>query len=96
MATITERTWRDILQEAFEIAQKRDGLTQDRLADRLGVSQQTISNWITGARTPSIANFNRMMQACNPPQRVWLELRTTRPTSGCFRAGLAMLEAAAA
>lgn len=36
------------------------GLTQEYLAQQLGVTQGTVANWETGARTPSLTNLVRV------------------------------------
>lgn len=36
---------------------RRHGLTQEALADKLGVNQQTVADWERGAHCPNEANF---------------------------------------
>lgn len=36
------------------------GLTQEHVAQQLGVTQGTVANWETGARTPTLANLVRV------------------------------------
>lgn len=74
-ATAQPPTWRGILQEAYELAKKRDGLTQAQLANELDVSQQTISAWLKGPNTPNMDVCVRMLQICGAPNRLWLALR---------------------
>lgn len=42
---------------------KNRGLTQAQLAERLGVSQQTIGQWETGKSSPKIQSINKLAQA---------------------------------
>lgn len=96
--TRQEPTWRDILQEAYELAKKRDGLTQQKLADALGVKQQTVSAWIKGPNTPNMDVCIEIMQVCNAPNRLWLALRdaVTGVDTRRFQDELATLVGAAA
>ena len=41
---------------------KRQDLTQEQLADRLGVKQQTLSKWINNPKTLKLENFIDIMQ----------------------------------
>ena len=38
------------------------GLTQEQLAERLGVSRQTVTKWEVGDTTPDLANAGRLAQ----------------------------------
>lgn len=44
------------LGHAFEVS----GLTQQGLADRLGVSQSIVSHWLTGRRRPTFGRIERI------------------------------------
>ena len=42
---------------------KMVGLTQEQLAERLGVSRQTVTKWETGDSTPDLANAGALAEA---------------------------------
>jgi len=44
----------------LKAARVRQGLTQQQLADLLGVPQSTVGRWETGATVPNLANFHRL------------------------------------
>ena len=45
------------LSEKILYCRKKAGLSQEALAEKLGVSRQAISKWETGAADPSTANL---------------------------------------
>ena len=49
-----------ILAELIYQARKRAGLSQEELADRLGVTRQAVSKWETGKSVPDTENIRRM------------------------------------
>lgn len=56
-------TWRDRFKACWERL-NRDGMTQDQLAERLGVSQGTIAHWLKGRRTPkNLVEFEHLAEA---------------------------------
>lgn len=46
--------------EKLKAARKRTGLSQERLAERLGVSRQAVTKWETGAGVPDVDNLVRI------------------------------------
>lgn len=42
--------------------------TQSSLADELGVRQNTISRWVTGANTPSLDELREIERLCDRPR----------------------------
>lgn len=44
----------------FAGAFERSNLTQQELALRLGVTQSTVSHWLTGRRTPTFSRIERI------------------------------------
>lgn len=51
------------LQEALRSARKAAGLSQQELADRIGVSRPRISEWELGTRTPGLETIIKIAQA---------------------------------
>ena len=41
-------------------ARKKSGLSQEELAEKVGVSRQTISKWVTYETLPDIRQSNRL------------------------------------
>lgn len=50
------------LSEKIQYCRKKAGLTQEELADRLGVSRQAVSKWEIGETTPELGNFRAMAE----------------------------------
>ena len=48
------------LADKIHEARKRAGLSQEELADRLGVTRQAVSKWETGKSVPDTENIRRM------------------------------------
>ena len=46
---------------------KRCGLTQRQVAERMGITTQAISMWVTGKRNPKRTTLLRLAKACNVP-----------------------------
>jgi transcriptional regulator with XRE-family HTH domain len=47
------------------MARQRAGLTQEQLAARSGHPRETIARWESGAREPSLASLQRVVDACD-------------------------------
>lgn len=45
-----------MLNQILVSLRKRDGLTQEQLAEKIGVSRQAVANWEKGESTPDISN----------------------------------------
>ena len=43
-----------MLSENIHALRRKSGLSQERLAEKIGVSRQAISKWETGAATPEL------------------------------------------
>lgn len=56
-------------------ARKAAGVTQQELAERLGVLQKDISRWEHGGRTPSVETFARICVALSASADEILELK---------------------
>ena len=50
------------LAEKIYQARKKAGLSQEALADALGVTRQAVSKWETGKSVPDTENLRRMAQ----------------------------------
>lgn len=48
--------------ENIQSRRKMMGLTQEQLAERLGVSRQTVTKWETGESTPDLANAGALAE----------------------------------
>ena len=57
------------------------GLIQGDLADRLNVTQQSISQWVTGARKPNNFARRRLRTICNKLNINICDYKTTKNTS---------------
>lgn len=55
------------LGEQIADARKRKGLTQDALAERLGVTRQAVAKWETGKAQPSTANLFALAECLDLP-----------------------------
>ncbi|MDX2013664.1 MAG: helix-turn-helix transcriptional regulator [Myxococcaceae bacterium] len=55
-------------QKEYRIALASAGLTQVRLAQKLGVAPSTLSGWVTGAATPPEGWLDRLELALELPQ----------------------------
>lgn len=53
---------------------KRQDLTQEQLANRLGVKQQTLSKWINNPKTLKLENFIDIMQELHTEKEEAAEL----------------------
>ena len=49
--------------ERIAALRKRQGFSQEALAERLGVSRQAVSRWETGTARPDAENLARLSQA---------------------------------
>ena len=49
------------------------GLTQQRLADKIGVGQQLISFWVTGKQKPTVTSLKKIAEALNVPLNYFFE-----------------------
>ncbi len=55
-------------------ARRKARLTQKKLAERLGTTQSAIARWETGRASPTVATFNRIIEACGFDARFNLAL----------------------
>lgn len=55
-------------------------LTQADLAEKLGVSQQTVSAWVKGVANPTADRMRRLEDEFGIPMRAWTEAPAAEPT----------------
>ena len=64
------------LGEAIKAHRIRCGMSQELLAERLGVSRQAVSKWETGAAEPSTANLLALAKVFDiPPEQLLREIQ---------------------
>ena len=63
-ATPEQEIIRRSLGEALKAHRQNCGMTQEYVAEALGVSRQAVSKWETGAAEPSTSNFPRHPSRC--------------------------------
>ena len=56
---------------------KRQNLTQEQLADRIGVKQQTLSKWLKNPKVLKLENFIDIIQELHTPKEEAAELICT-------------------
>ncbi|WP_416232325.1 helix-turn-helix transcriptional regulator [Clostridium kluyveri] len=54
-----------LLGEKLLDLRKKEGLSQEDVADKLGVSRQTVSKWETGQTVPELAKVKLLSQLYN-------------------------------
>lgn len=56
------------------------GITQEQMAERLGVTQGAVGHWLTGRREPKLIDINRLLGAVGlPPLAVADEMYNVQP-----------------
>ena len=64
------------LREAIKAHRIRCGMSQELLAERLGVSRQAVSKWETGAAEPSTSNLLALAKVFDiPPEQLLREIQ---------------------
>jgi repressor LexA len=61
--------------ERIRQAIKEAGLTQQKLADKLGITNPVINVWVTGKRIPTVDSIKKIAQATNKPYSFFVEER---------------------
>lgn len=65
-------TWRERLSARLRHLKATDGMTQQKLADQLGVAQSTVAGWLHGRREPeTLKQFEDLAAAIQVPPS-WL------------------------
>ena len=65
-------------------ARKKAGMTQEALAEQVGVSVQAVSKWETGRNLPDIENLIRIAELTNTPYTILLSLERDGVSAGDF------------
>lgn len=63
----------NIIGEKIRQAMKEAGLTQQKLADRLGITNPVVNVWVTGKRKPTIESIKKIASATNKPYSFFIE-----------------------
>lgn len=63
MNDISEEEWRKMFARNLNRKMRNVSMTQDRLADKVGISQVTISKYTNGLATPNSRNLIKMARA---------------------------------
>ena len=64
---------RNILGAKIKKAMKEAGLTQQKLADKLGITNPVVNAWINGKRNPTVNTIKRIAKATEKPFSFFLE-----------------------
>ena len=62
----------DIVGERISSARKKSGMTQEQLAERVGVSVQAVSKWENGKNLPDIDNLLKIAEVTDTPYQLFL------------------------
>lgn len=55
------KTWNERLKSRFADLKRSEGMTQSKLAERLGVAQGAVANWMSGRRSPAdLSEFEKI------------------------------------
>lgn len=57
----------DNIGQKIRQAMKEAGLTQQKLADKLGITNPVVNVWVTGKRSPRYENLKKIAEATNKP-----------------------------
>ena len=75
------------LSEKIQLCRKRAGLSQEALAERLGVSRQAVSKWETGAAEPDLSKLRQLAAAFDVTADWLLSNDDVHPNAGTASAG---------
>lgn len=54
-----------IVRENLKRLLERDGFSQRDLANKIGVTEASVSNWISGRNSPKFSEIDKMIDRCN-------------------------------
>lgn len=63
----------NIIGDKIRQAIKEAGLTQQKLADKLGITNPVVNVWVTGKRQPTIDSLKKIAAATNKPYSYFIE-----------------------
>ena len=55
--------WRKVFTTRFNVLKNEQGLTQEKLAEKIGVTQGTVGHWLRGERTPGSMEVFRKIES---------------------------------
>ena len=67
--------------EKIRQAIKEAGLTQQKLADKLGVTNPVINVWVTGKRNPTVDSIKKIAEATGKPYSFFMGVSATKNQS---------------
>jgi transcriptional regulator with XRE-family HTH domain len=76
MNTADHRDWRTLFRARFYELRELGEITQESLADRVGVSQGTVSSWLTGSKEPRLKRLTKIEQALGLPPNTLVASKT--------------------
>ena len=63
----------NIIGEKIRQAMKEAGFTQQKLADKLGITNPVVNVWVTGKRKPTIDSLKKIAAATNKPYSYFMD-----------------------
>lgn len=62
--SVSPMSWRKRFNERFSYLKRTDGITQEWLAEKVGVTQGTIGHWLNGRRSPdTLEDYEKLASA---------------------------------
>ena len=66
--------------EKIRQAIKEAGLTQQKLADKLGITNPVVNVWVTGKRIPTVESIKKIAEATNKPYSFFIDSNEFEPS----------------
>ena len=63
----------NLVSQKIRQAMKEAGLTQQKLADKLGITNPVINVWVTGKRNPTVESLKKIAQATGKPYSYFVD-----------------------
>lgn len=64
--------WRDRFRGRYRELRDQEGLTQEQLAERLGITQGTVAHWLNGRRSPKSLEAYESLASALRVHPAWL------------------------